>query len=112
MRRPPIVTLGEGSQRLEATFTPVYNFFMLGLGYGHPKWAHGLNHGDLAVEREDIVLKDVDARLPHHLHIQALCDVTCRDETGRVHQGRGVLEQLVLGPHAPSGFKSTLDFAP
>jgi hypothetical protein len=38
------VTLGEGSQRLEATFTPIYNFFMLGLGYGHPKWAHGLNH--------------------------------------------------------------------
>jgi hypothetical protein len=106
------VTLGEASQRLEATFEPIYNFFMLGLGYGHPKWAHGLNHGELAIEREDIVLKDVDVRLPHHLHIQALCDVTCRDESGDVHRGRGVLEQLVLGPHAPSGFKSTLDFAP
>ena len=106
------VTLGEGASRLEATFKPVFNFFMLGLGYGHPKWAHGLNHGELAIEREDIVLKDVDVRLPHHLHIQALCDVTCRDAGGSVHQGRGVLEQLVLGPHAPSGFKSTLDFAP
>ena len=107
-----IVSLGEGSQRLEATFTPVYNFFMLGLGYGHPKWAHGLNHGELAIEREDIVLKDEDVHLQHHLHIQAFCDVTCRDETGTVHHGRGVLEQLALGPHAPSGFKSTLDFAP
>jgi len=29
-----------------------------------------------------------------------------------VQHGRGVLEQLALGPHAPSGFKSTLDFAP
>lgn len=106
------VTLREGSQRLEATFTPVYNFFMLGLGYGHPKWAHGLNHGDLAVEREDIVLDDVDVRQQQHLHIQALCDVSCRDAEGHVQHGRGVLEQLALGPHAPSGFKSTLDFAP
>lgn len=106
------VTLGEGSQRLEATFTPIYNFFMLGLGYGHPKWAHGLNHGELAVEREDIVLDDVDVRQQQHLHVQALCDVSCRDAEGRVHSGRGVLEQLALGPHAPSGFKSTLDFAP
>ena len=85
---------------------------MLGLGYGHPKWGHGLNHGELAVEREDIVLKDVDVRQPHHLHIQALCEVTCRDSSGAEHRGRGVLEQLVMGPHAPSGFKSTLDFAP
>jgi hypothetical protein len=51
-------------------------------------------------------------RLPHHLHIQALCDVSCRDDEGRVHQGRGVLEQLVVGPHAPSGFMSMSDFAP
>ena len=95
-----------------ASNAPLYNFYMLGLGYGHPKWAHGLNHGEEAVEREDIVLRDVDVRLPHHLHIQALCDVSCRDDEGRVHQGRGVLEQLVVGPHAPSGFTSALDFAP
>jgi hypothetical protein len=106
------VVLGEGPQTLEATFTPVLDFFMLGLGYGHPKWGHGLNHGELAVEREDIVLSGVDVRQQQHLHVQALCDVTCRDADGRVHQGRGVLEQLALGPHAPSGFKSTLDPAP
>src|SRR5205085_1177932 len=52
-----LVLLNDGSWRREITFKPVYNFFMLGLGYGHPKWAHGLNHGGLAVEREDIVLK-------------------------------------------------------
>ena len=105
-----VVKLDDGA--FEATFTPIYDFFMLGLGYGHPKWAHGLNHGEDAVEREDIVLNTVDVRLPHHLHIQALCDVTCRDDEGRVHQGRGVLEQLVVGPHAPSGFKTAQDFAP
>ncbi|HJZ22344.1 MAG TPA: hypothetical protein VJ226_15375, partial [Bradyrhizobium sp.] len=87
-------------------------FYMLGLGYGHPKWGHGLNHGELAVEREDIDLCGVDPRQQHFLHVQALCEVNCRDATGRVRQGRGVLEQLALGPHASSGFKSTLDLAP
>jgi hypothetical protein len=106
------VTLADGAWQREFTFKPVYNFFMLGLGYGHPKWAHGLNHGGLAVEREDIVLTDVDVRLPHHLHVQALCDVSYRDDAGQTHQGRGVLEQLAIGPHAPSGFRSTLDLAP
>jgi hypothetical protein len=106
-----VITLGDGAWRRELTFTPVYNFFMLGLGYGHPKWAHGLNHGGLVVEREDMVLKDVDVCQPHHLHIQALCEVVCRDEQGTVLWGRGVLEQLALGPHQPSGFTSALDFA-
>jgi hypothetical protein len=61
---------------LEATFTPIYNFFMLGLGYGHPKWAHGLNHGELCSRARGYRARDVDVRQPHHLHIQALCDVT------------------------------------
>ena len=34
------------------------------------------NHGELAVEREDLKLADVDPRMPHHLHVQALCKVT------------------------------------
>jgi hypothetical protein len=50
-------------------------------------------------------------RLPHHLHIQALSKVTYQDASGHVRVGRGVLEQLVLGPYAPSGFKDVLDFA-
>jgi hypothetical protein len=107
-----VITLADGGWRRELTFTPVYNFFMLGLGYGHPKWAHGLNHGGLVVGREDIVLGDVDVHLPHHLHVQALCEVSCRDERGETRHGRGVLEQLALGPHQPSGFTSALDFAP
>lgn len=106
------VTLAYGGFQREITFKPVYNFFMLGLGYGHPKWGHGLNHGGLAVEREYIVLNEVNVRLPHHLHIQALCDVSFRDEQGTVQEGRGVLEQLVHGAHKPSGFASSSDFAP
>lgn len=96
----------------EATFTPVLDFRMLGLGYGHPKWSHGAAHGELAVEREDLKLAELNPALPHHLHIQALSDVTLRGPGGRERRGRGVLEQLALGPHAPSGFTGLLDLAP
>jgi hypothetical protein len=106
-----VVTIGSGEHQRVITYTPVYEFYMLGLGYGHPKWGHGLNHGELAVEREDIKLGEVDPRLPHHLHVQALCDVTYREASGYEETGRAVFEQLALGPHAPSGFKSMLDMA-
>ncbi|OYX90483.1 MAG: hypothetical protein B7Y78_13790, partial [Caulobacter sp. 35-67-4] len=101
--------LGAGGQM---TIQPQTEFFMLGLGYGHPAWAHGLNHGDLAVEREDFVTAELERRLPHHLHVQALSRVVFTNAQGRSRIGRGVFEQLVLGPHAPSGFTSILDVAP
>jgi hypothetical protein len=41
---------------------------------------------------------------PRHVHVQQLCRARM---DGR--EGVGVLEQLVLGPHAPSGFQSILD---
>lgn len=96
----------------EVSFRPRYEFLMLGLGYGHPKWAHGAAHGELAVEREDIRLAEASPQVPHHLHVQALSDVTLTTADGRVREGRGILEQLAIGPHAPSGFKDILDFAP
>ena len=92
-------------------FKPIYNFQMMGLGYTHPKWGHGQLHGPLAVEREDIVLADADPTLPFNLHVQALSDVIYTDAEGQVRKGRGVLEQLVMGPHRPSGFESILDMA-
>ena len=104
-----MLDLGGGAT---ARIEPQSEFFMLGLGYGHPKWGHGLNHGELAVEREDFATADLDRRLPFHLHVQALSRVTYVDAAGRARVGRGVFEQLALGPHAPSGFASLLDVAP
>ncbi|ATC24169.1 hypothetical protein EIB18_06610 [Caulobacter vibrioides] len=103
------LNLGEGGS---VTITPQTEFFMLGLGYTHPVWGHGHNQGALKVEREDFVLADIDRRMPHHLHVQALSRVTYVDGEGRSHVGRGVFEQLAIGPHAPSGFASILDLAP
>jgi len=94
------------------TVEPKREFFMLGLGYTHPTWGHGLNQGKLKVEREDYVTADLDRAVPQHLHVQALSDVTYVDGAGRTRKGRGVFEQLAIGPHAPSGFASILDMAP
>ena len=110
--RRAVVTLNDAAGPREITYEPDYEFFMLGLGYGHPKWGHGTEHGRLAVEREDLKLAEVDVHLPQHLHVQALCRVTYRAPEGFEAVGRGVLEQLAIGPHAPSGFKQILDFAP
>ena len=96
----------------EVAFAPRYEFLMLGLGYGHPKWGHGTAHGPLEVEREDIKLSEANPQIPFHLHVQALSEATYTRPDGRKFQGRGALEQLALGPHAPSGFKDMLDFAP
>ncbi len=109
--RHAVVAWSEAGETRSVVFEPRFEFFMLGLGYGHPKWAHGLAHGALSVEREDMKLADVDVRLPHHLHIQAVSKVTWRGPGGVTEVGDGVLEQLVFGPHAPSGFVEMFDFA-
>ncbi|MFI4935231.1 MAG: hypothetical protein ACHP7N_11465 [Caulobacterales bacterium] len=109
--RQATVTLKEPRGERKIIFEPEFAFYMLGLGYGHPTWGHGGNKGALAVEREDLKLADVDPRSPQHLHIQAICKVTYSDGQGGGQVGRGVLEQLAIGPHAPSGFTQMLDFA-
>lgn len=109
-RHAASATLALGDARVE--FAPETEFYMMGLGYGHPSWAHGLDHGELAIEREELDLKRIDRAQPHHFHVQALSAVTWRDASGAVvRSGRGVLEQLALGAHAPSGFASVLDLA-
>jgi hypothetical protein len=49
-------------------------------------------------------LAEIDPMEPWHLHVQQLCRVRAG-----ARSGYGVLEQLVIGPHAPSGFASLLD---
>ena len=86
---------------------PKWNFYMKGLGYGHPTHRHGGYHGDLSVIRERYELNAVS---PENIHVQAMCDAILTTSKGQ-EQGQGVLEQLVIGPHAPSGFIELIDFA-
>ena len=102
------LSLGGGG---EVAFRPVADFLMLGIGYGHPERALGVNQGELVVAREDHVTADADRRLPHHFHVQALSEATWTGGDGRERTGRGVLEQLAIGAHAPSGFAGLTDVA-
>jgi len=88
--------------------TTQWNFYMRGIGYTHPEWRHGTYHGELATGYDEFVISDVDAT---DLHVQAFCQAKMRTPEGEV-KGQGILEQLIIGPHKPSGFKDLMDMAP
>lgn len=86
---------------LTVSFEPLVRFQMRGIGYTSPTWGHGLYHGPLAVEREDIDLDACDPARPDNFHVQIVSKVT----TSAGEEGVGVFEQLVLGPYAPMGLQ-------
>ncbi|MGH7896907.1 MAG: hypothetical protein ACREQQ_03085 [Candidatus Binatia bacterium] len=85
-------------------------FSMAGLGYFNPEWAHGSYTGEDRTGYDVYDLKKIDETSPLHLHVQAFCRAELR-EGRETKRGVGVLEQLVLGPHQPSGFRELLDGA-
>ncbi len=99
--------VGDGVQ---IDLTPEHHFYMTGIGYGHPTRGHGSFHGPLSIHDETLILAEAQEATPLHNHIQALVDARMTLD-GNVHQGRGVLEQLIMGPHAPSGFTELFDLA-
>ena len=105
-RRAEILLRPAAGDALQITLEPLYNFYMIGLGYGHPQWGHGMFVGENEVAGESWTLADIDASVPLHLHVQAICRATMG-----TRQGIGVLEQLILGPHKPTGFTELLDMA-
>jgi hypothetical protein len=90
------------------------DFHMSGLGYTHPQWGHGMDHGEsegggeTAYDR--IEPGEADPHQQLYLHIQAFSRATLT-LGGAEHRGHGILEQLLIGPHAPSGFTGLLDGA-
>ncbi len=97
------------SYRLE--LEPQWNFYMSGLGYTHPEWGHGRYRGELAVGYDAIETAKVNESEFHFLHVQAFSQARLTGPDGLERKGRGVLEQLIIGAHKPSGFKSLLDGA-
>lgn len=83
-------------------------FYMSGLGYMHPVWGHGMDHGPLETSYDVIDLDEVPAVDMLYLHIQALSDAVLTEEETR-HEGVGIVEQLFVGPHASSGLTGIMD---
>jgi hypothetical protein len=104
-RRAAAATLGltaAGGESLAIELEPVLVFPMRGLGYLGSEWGHGTWKGEEAVDGQTWDLANEDPL--NHLHVQQLVRARWGNETGL-----GVLEQLVIGPHAPSGFTELLD---
>jgi hypothetical protein len=99
-----------GGGRLTVELEPQFLFFMSGLGYFNPRWAHGSYGGEDRTGFDVYDVASMDEGLPENLHVQAFCTARL-DDGGRTKTGVGVLEQLFLGPHQPSGFRELLDGA-
>jgi hypothetical protein len=83
-------------------------FYMSGLGYLHPEWNHGMDHGELEVAHDVITLNPEPAIDMTTIHIQALSDAVLVVD-GKKHHGLGVVEQLFIGPHRTSGLSGIMD---
>ena len=93
--------------KISWSLEPKYHIYMCGLGYMHPEWGHGQFKGDNQSHYDSYNLNE-DLQDPPFLHIQAICEFHVV-EGEQKHNGIGVLEQLIFGPHSPSGFKGLLD---
>ena len=81
---------------------------MSGLGYLHPVWGHGMDHGDLEIGYDVISLDPAPGIDMTTIHIQALSDAVLTVD-GKEHHGIGMVEQLFIGPHATSGLTGLMD---
>lgn len=85
---------------------PLTTFHLAGLGFGHPTWGHGRWQG----EQERTVLRwrpdELDPADPAFLAVHHM--VIARWGTRR---GVGVLEQLAIGNHDPTGLSGLYDGA-
>jgi hypothetical protein len=101
-----IVLARRGGERLTIQLEPLLCFRMKGIGYMHPEWGHGVWKGESVVAAESWRTADVAPLAIENLHIQQVVRARLGDE-----EGVGVLEQICLGPHGPSGFTQFLDGA-
>ena len=62
--------------------------------------------GELEIGGESFDPQQLDPLAPEHLHVQQVVHASDGERTGV-----GVLEQICLGPHEPSGFAGLFDGA-
>jgi hypothetical protein len=98
-----------GGPRQRIELEKLFTFRLNSIGYTHEKWSHGSIHGELAVERETVNVAEQDPEAISNIHIQTLCKARWDDGAGKVREGVGILEQLVLGPHEPTGLTGFTD---
>jgi hypothetical protein len=106
-RRPSRVGLRIGPRggiNCTVDIEPVNLFQMKGLGYSHPTWGHGTDHGGEAVGTDAWQIDDLDPVARDNVHVQQLCRGVRAD--GAV--GLGLFEHVAIGAHTPSGLPDGL----
>jgi hypothetical protein len=109
-RRPRAAQLrlvSREDERFDIQLEPLLRFQMLGIGYQHPEWGHGVWQGEERFGAEAWKLDELDPLDYKHIHVHHIC----RARMGE-REGVGTLETIAFGPHAPSGFSGLLDGAP
>lgn len=92
------------SARIE--LEPILTFPMRGLGYLSPDWSHGSWKGEDEVGSDSWRVDDLDPTEPWHTHVQQLVRARWGDRSGV-----GVLEQLAINDHHPTGLSGLFDGA-
>lgn len=82
----------------EFMYEPLLDFQMKGIGYTHPEWGHGRWQGEFKEGSDCWKTADVDLLNITNFHCQQVCRVRHGEQTGI-----GVVEQLAIGPHHPTG---------
>lgn len=101
-----VADLGGGRRLVLTPDGPV--FAMSGLGYTHPVWGHGMDHGGAVVAHDRLTEAERAWGNPLAMHVQAMVTAELSDGDS-VHRGRGAMEQLFVGPHAPTGLTGLMD---
>ena len=83
-----------------------------GEGYNHPTWGHGMYQGAFATALETLDTRALDPNDFAQVHLHALCSAELRRPGEAPRRGQGVVEQMIVGAHAPSEFKGVADVAP
>ncbi len=94
----------KGGKELEMTVKPMYSFLMKGIGYGDPKWGHGMWVGPDEVEGIELDLAKENPMDPTNLHVQQISEVTIGNK-----KGLGLYEIIAIGPVEKYGLKGLLD---
>ena len=81
-------------------------FFCKGIGYQHDEWKHGIWKGESATGYEVWDLAEIDPGDYTFFHTHQIVKAKLGSE-----EGFGMLENLVVGRHDPSGFEDFFDGA-